>query len=470
MQRIKLSDLAEGQTYKKCLFSPLGQKVADPAEPVTAAHKEHLRRQGHEEVLLAGGLDELAAEKVVQHFEAWKLQAGVSVEHGILSAAGQVLLEPGQTVEQHHLDAIDASGKIYAMPAHGTQDKRRWQIISEALVKEIERNITVADLRVALASENPWPAEAPVGDWPDRQRLAAIRQEGVEKLRRLYAHIQASLHVNVQEFVESADELMGWLAGHPSRFTQLALLAKRREDYLPDHGYTVAVLAMSIARRLRWTRENVRQCGVAGMLFDVGMLMIPQQVRNSSEALSDVDRSRVLSHPAYTLGLLELVDGVGQEMRLAGLQHHERENGTGYPRGLRKDAISDMARVIAVADIFAAMTEPRKYRLPKLPYMAMEELLHAASSVTVWKPAVRALVQAAGLFPVGSFVKLSDGRSAQVVGAHADQFDRPIIQPVRASGKEQEDETVAWDGQPIDLAEVPKSRLTVVRAILSAAA
>src|SRR5690606_179551 len=138
-------------------------------------------------------------------------------------------------------------------------------------------------------------------------------------------------------------------------------------------------------------------------------------------------------------------------------QHHERENGGGYPRGTRREQVCDYARVLAVADSFAAATEPRSYRKPKLPYIAMEETLRSTATMVFWKPAARALVQAAGLFPVGSYVKLSDGCNAHVIAANSKALDRPAVQPLDADGNDK--------GDPIDLAELDKKALSVVRPI-----
>ncbi|MCC7145187.1 MAG: HD domain-containing protein [Phycisphaeraceae bacterium] len=462
MKRIKISELIPGQTFPRRVFSPSGQKILDPQIALTETHLETLLRSGHTEVLLVADMDELVRENIVSPLPTSRLRVGASVDAGIISNAGQILLEPGQTIEQHHLDAIAASGRVFSALRRDAEERRRWIHMAEALVKDLLHHQASAERRVSCVEHDPWPKPQDASLWPSRDKLSLQREEVVEELRRLYARIEAGLHVPAAEFRSLVDELRQRLAAHPTRFTQLALLCPHKEDYLPDHAYTVAVLGMATARQLRWPIPQVEQVGLTGLLIDLGMLLVPQRIRTSTHALDEVDRSRVLQHPIFTLSLLEMVDGVEPQVRLAALQHHERENGSGYPRSLRRETICDLARVIAVADAFAAATETRSYRLPKLPYMAMEELLQAASNVTVWKPAVRALVQAVGLFPVGSFVRLSDGRVAQVIGSHPSHFDRPVVQPVNKDG--------APVDQPVDLASLPNDSLTVVRAILNAAA
>jgi hypothetical protein len=89
--------------------------------------------------------------------------------------------------------------------------------------------------------------------------------------------------------------------------------------------------------------------------------------------------------------------------------------------------------------------------------MAMEETIRTTTANSLWKPAVRGLLQAAGLFPVGSFVKLSSGKHAHVISANPRQLDRPCVQPLDATGN--------VVGAPIDLAHVHPDELSVVRPI-----
>jgi HD-GYP domain-containing protein (c-di-GMP phosphodiesterase class II) len=187
---------------------------------------------------------------------------------------------------------------------------------------------------------------------------------------------------------------------------------------------------------------------------------LTQRVRATEKKIGDVDRSRIQQHPLFSLAMMQSIETVPTMVQLAAMQHHERENGSGYTRGARKDAICDYARVIAVADTFAATTEPRHYRKPKLPYIAMEELLRAASGMVYWTPAVRALIQAAGLFPVGSYVRLCDRRHAHVIAANPDQIDRPVIQPLDDEGNP--------DGRTIDLSDPAFKDLSVARPVPSA--
>jgi HD-GYP domain-containing protein (c-di-GMP phosphodiesterase class II) len=460
IERVRISTITLGQTFPSSLFSISGQKLLNAGVSITQHHLDAMRRCGEFEAYVAESVDELVEQNVVDRIDGSKLKIGQTARGGVLSSAGQVLVEPGQKIEQHHLEAVEAGGKAYSS-REGAQTQRRERVLlSDALVGELEQQAKSLEVRVFPEEKCDWIKPADSALWPQRAALLELRSRCVETLRQLMARVEAGVVVPVEKFQVVADELVEKLSEHPTRFTQLALLCPRREDYLPDHAFTVAVLAMATAANLKWSREHVRMIGLGGFLFDLGMLLVPERIRTGASQLSDIDRSRVHRHPIFTLAMMQSVQTVPPLIRLAALQHQERENGAGYPKGLRKDAVCDYARVLAVADTYAAITEPRTYRHPKLPYVAMEETLRAASTMVLWKPAVRALIQAAGLFPVGSYIKLSDGRNAHVIASNPLALNRPTVQPLAVDGSP--------NGELVDLSKIDTAELNVVRSIASA--
>ncbi len=460
MQTLKVANLKSGATYSQPLFSASGQKLLNAGVALSDRQIAAILRAGELEVYLADSTGELQDVGILNQASANDLREGVEAQTDVLSEGGNVLVEAGEQIERHHLDAIAASGGAY-VPARVRATKRRERILlTEALVEDLDTRVKHMDLRVRSLAVCDWLDPQDADEWPAIDELQWYRGQHVEKLHALYAKIEAGVRVQVGSLDPLLDDMVGFVKHHHTRVAQLALLVPRKEDYLPDHAYTVAILAMATATRLRWPPENVREIGLTGLLFDLGMLLVPQRVRATEKKIGDVDRSRIQQHPLFSLAMMQSIETVPTMVQLAAMQHHERENGSGYTRGVRKDAICDYARVIAVTDTFAATTEPRHYRKPKLPYIAMEELLRAASGMVYWTPAVRALIQAAGLFPVGSYVRLSDRRNAHVIAANPDQIDRPVIQPLDDEGNP--------DGPTVDLSAPSAKDLAVARPVASA--
>lgn len=465
MQRVLIHNLKAGQVFAESLFLASGQKLLTSGTVLTPRHLEVMYRHGEREVILAESLEELESGGVVSRYDGKKLAVGQKARAGVVSRAGQMLLEPGEEIEEHHLDAVEAGGAYLGNVGSGPAGRRGEEgaaqrarlLLADELAEALDAQSRQLPMRVQPAGHCDWMTPRDAATWPRATELAEQRSESVQALRQLFARIEAGVPVGVDDFKPILDGLLDKLAGHPTRFTQLALLIKGREDYLPDHAYATAVLAMSIAANLKWEREDIRRLGLAALVCDLGMLLVPHRIRIGACELTDIDRGRVQKHPMGTLAMLECTEGIPAIVKLAALQHHERENGSGYPRGKRKDMICDYARVLAVADAFAATMSPRHYRKQKLPYVAMEETLRQASTMLFWPPACRALVQSAGLFPVGSYVKLSSGERAHVIGSNPGAVDRPLLQPL--------DEAGAPRGDAIDLSKLPKQTLAVVRPI-----
>jgi len=265
------------------------------------------------------------------------------------------------------------------------------------------------------------------GPWPEPDQVVRTRVERAGRFRYLFARILAGSRVDVGELLTLIDEMMRMRAQHAERFCQLALLRRVRDEALHEQAYICAALCVAVSARLGWAHDHVRMAGLTGLLADVGMGLIPEELRTSAMPLSELERNRIRRAPAFSVSLLGGVDGLPDGVLQAVYQHHERENGSGYPCGIRSEDITDLARVGALCDTFCAASSPRRYRSTKRPYDAVEECVMLGSRGVFDKKIVRALVECVGLFPIGSYVRLSNAKPAMVVGVHARAIDRPIV-------------------------------------------
>lgn len=443
MQRVRTASLQAGQVFAEGLFLCSGQLLLPSGTVLTEAHLDLMRRSGATQAIFAGALDDVGPGTGLPRGGGRHSPGGASSGGDAETAGPLGFIPPGEGDEAEtptHLELLRRGAQLA-------------QILEDQMAS-MGLRVAPDDDPATAPAEPSAPADRP--GWPDPAGLAEVRRAAVESLRHLLARIEAGVPVAADEFRPLLDGLGHRLERHPRRFTQLALLVKGRDNYLPDHAYSTAVMAMAMAGNLRWSPDDIRGVGLAGMLADVGMLLVPHRIRVGGCELTARDRARVHKHPLATLGLLETVTDLPPRVGLAAWQHHERENGSGYPRGTRRDAICDYARVLAVADSFAAAMSPRSYRKTKLPYIAMEETLRLASMTQLWTPACRALLGAAGLFPVGSQVKLSSGQRAWVVGSNPQVANRPLVQPLGDADQPA--------GDLVDLSQVPKEFLMVVQA------
>jgi HD-GYP domain-containing protein (c-di-GMP phosphodiesterase class II) len=203
-----------------------------------------------------------------------------------------------------------------------------------------------------------------------------------------------------------------------------------READLSRRCLQMALLGMSIGIEMSFDFQNVRTIGICGLLHDCGMLKIPKYLRDSGHTMNDSEYAEFKRHPMHSADLVERLPGVPQIVPLVCSQVHERIDGSGYPRGRRGDQIHVFARILHVADAYVDLTSRHRNRPPLRPYAAMKCLLTQSKERTADPDVVRALLHVITLFPVGSYVSLSDGSVAQVLRRNGQSYATPIVQCV----------------------------------------
>lgn len=215
-------------------------------------------------------------------------------------------------------------------------------------------------------------------------------------------------------------------------------------NYPSRHSLQTAMLATSMATLMGHPQEDLTELGLGCLLHDVGMLQIPARLLSAAHPLPAADRLELQKHPIISANLIQDCRDIPQAARHIVYQMHERMNGTGYPRGRSGAQIHPLARIASVADAYLALISPRPHRPPLSPYQAVERLLLSARQGQFDPSAIRALLHTVSLFPVGSKVRLNDGRVALVIRSNRDQFARPVIQLI--------DPVSPFPGDIIDLA------------------
>ena len=237
-------------------------------------------------------------------------------------------------------------------------------------------------------------------------------------------------------------------------------LVRDQDPTLARHSLDVAILAMAMAIEMVFDKKNVALIGITGLVQDIGMALVPKEVRESGRPLNEIEFLEIQKHPIHTANVLRKAPTIPDVITLVAYQSHERPDGSGYPRGRDKKSIHPFARILLVADSYTAMTSPRSYRRPLMPYAAMETLIRQAREWRVDPPVVRTLLNVLGLFPIGSYGTLSDASVAKIIRSNGEEFTRPIVVLVQDSA-----------GAPVELdddsavIDLCKSDLRIVQAL-----
>jgi len=198
------------------------------------------------------------------------------------------------------------------------------------------------------------------------------------------------------------------------------------DEYLYQHSFQVTLYSLAIAKELGYSSNDLRNIGIGAMLHDVGKLMVPTSILLKPGRLSDEEYETMKHHTTYGFEILRNLHTISLLVAHCAFQHHERLDGSGYPRGLVDYEIHPYAKVIAVADVFDAVTSNRVYREKMLPSQGIC-IIDAGSGTLYDAKVVEALKRSVVHYPNGTIVMLSDGRRGVVAKQNIADSSRPII-------------------------------------------
>ena len=199
-----------------------------------------------------------------------------------------------------------------------------------------------------------------------------------------------------------------------------------QDDYLIHSGIMNGLTSYLLAKWQGLPQKDLVPIAIAGILHDIGTFRIDESIWNKSGKLSPEEYEEMKKHTVIGYNLLKNIAGLNDGVKLAALQHHERNDGSGYPLGLGKDKIHLYAKIVAVADVFHAMTTSRKHKKAASPYLVLEELMQEAFGRL--EPAlIQTFIQKLTQFHNGTIVRLNDGAVAEIVFTDRDHPTRPMV-------------------------------------------
>ncbi|MDY2843197.1 MAG: HD-GYP domain-containing protein [Treponema sp.] len=227
---------------------------------------------------------------------------------------------------------------------------------------------------------------------------------------------------------------------------------KVNKNFLVSHCLRSTIFSIIIGIQLRFSDQKLIDLAVAASIHEIGQIRLPPQLYITSKPLSMQARALLSTHTVLGFNILK-ENNFPPTIQLGVLEHHERENGGGYPRRLTGDKISVFGKILAVACTYEAISAPRQYKEAKSIYEAMIEMLRNLNKAYD-ENVVKALVQAISLFPIGSYVYLSNGKIAQVADANPNDPRTPLVQIVGEKNELGNPKTVMTDNDKLRIVRV----------------
>ena len=198
------------------------------------------------------------------------------------------------------------------------------------------------------------------------------------------------------------------------------------DDSVYAHSINVALIARMIGRWLKMDSHDLNILTMAGLLHDIGKVKIPDEVLNKPGSLTDEEFAMIQKHPRFGYEILKN-QNIDSRIKKAALMHHERCDGSGYPSHLMEDTIDEFAMIIAIADVYDAMTAARSYRAPLCAFQVIANFEKDGYQKYNTKYILTFLRQIAATYQ-NNRVVLNDGRGCNIVMLNQNDLSRPIVQ------------------------------------------
>jgi putative nucleotidyltransferase with HDIG domain len=204
-------------------------------------------------------------------------------------------------------------------------------------------------------------------------------------------------------------------------------------EYLYHHSVNVSIYAAAVGKLLNMNLRDLRALTFSGIIHDIGKLFIPKEILDKPGKLSPSEYETVKKHPELGVEFLKRLNIDGTELKMV-IEHHERSDGSGYPKGLKDDEISVFGKIGAVCDVFDAITSDRVYKNAKNPNDAIKEM-SPMSGKQLNKTIFEYFVTSVGLFPVGTLVLLNTNEIGVVCGQNKMPVEPLVIIFLRSDGR-----------------------------------
>lgn len=237
------------------------------------------------------------------------------------------------------------------------------------------------------------------------------------------------------------------------------LRLKRRDQYSFDHAMDVSVNMILLGSHIGWRAQRLVELGLAGMMQDIGKIELPVELLAKKGTLTAEERNLIRSHVASSLEILYSKVDVPHEVIVTVSRHHERWDGSGYPRGLRFEHIGTAAEIAGIADSFCAMLKDKPYR-SALGHQAALEELHNQRGKRFNPALMEQFVQCVGLYPSGTLVELNTGEVGVVIQQNRVQRAKPRLLIMLDANKEP-----VKSYRVIDLRDDAHARLRIAKAL-----
>ena len=331
---------------------------------------------------------------------------------------------------------------------HNTQ-RKRGVIKKEETIEKIRRmgvDAVYIDTSKGMDSQDSEPAHEvdkrttqqleKAGELPPTEYKQVTVAEEMAKAREIHSQAQGLIGnllnsvklgggLDVAPIHQLADELQGSVFRNANALSCLGRI-REKDNYLLEHSVNLSVLMSLFGRQQKLSPDALHQTIIGSLLHDIGKILTPDEILHKPGRLTKEEFEVMKAHARHSRDILATTEGIGELSLITAAQHHERMDGSGYPEGLKGDEISVYGRMVAITDVYDAITADRVYHTGMMPTQGLKKLLEWSGSHLDAK-LVREFIRCVGLYPIGSLVMLESGKLGVVIETSSEDQRLPMV-------------------------------------------
>ena len=329
------------------------------------------------------------------------------IDQAVLDRSGRAMIERGTFLDDFQIEYLHQKGIGGIYVSEGEQDEDEPETSLPKYTREVIEKERVEDRAKVQISES-------------------VKKRVGEGIQFLYSNTESENFAEASENI--AQDLSKTILTNDAIAVDINTL-RVSDEYTFKHSVDVATMSMIIAKQTGLEKKDIYEIGIAGLLHDMGKSRIPNDILNKPAKLTEDEFAMMKQHSLFGFQILKNKDHFSGDILRGVLQHHEKMNGRGYPLGVDSGQIHKYAKIISVADVYDALVTERSYKKGFPRGEAIEMLMAMTEELDIGM--LKNFLATIILYPVDSYVNLSNGERARVVANNPENCMRPKVVGVK---------------------------------------
>ncbi|MBI2380924.1 MAG: HD-GYP domain-containing protein [Gammaproteobacteria bacterium] len=304
-----------------------------------------------------------------------------------------------------------------------------------------------------LKKSPPPPREPQVRVEEEMPKAVVVHERTSKLVKSMLDDIRFGALINTTALKEQVNECVESIIRNPDAMLWLTQL-RNKDSHSGEHALNACILAVVFGRYLGLPKDELEKLGLCGLLHDVGKTQVPDHILRKPGALTADEMAEMKKHTIHGRNILMATSDMYYGAVDVAYTHHERMDGSGYPRGLTGSQISPYSRMLAVIDTYSDLISPQIYRKELTAFEALK-IINKDKASKFDEQLVKHFVAMVGVFPVGSIVELSNGEVGIVIATNRKHLTQPRVLALLDSDKfpckERIVDLAAQEGQEMEL-------------------